>query len=69
MKFVKQHVNIDVRNLDFINLNECKRRHSSLLPNNIRCLIVGPSGAGKTNIILSLIDYFKNLYIKLNIII
>lgn len=31
------------------------RKHSSLLPNGIRALIIGPSASGKTNIILSML--------------
>lgn len=66
MRLVKQQSNILVRNLDFVQNN--KRRHSSLLPNSIRALIVGPSNCGKTNVMLSLIESpnglkFGNIYI------
>lgn len=66
MRLIKQQSNILVRNLDF---EENKaRRHSSLLPNSIRALIVGPSNCGKTNVMLSLIESpnglkFKNIYV------
>lgn len=69
MKLVKQDMNIDVRNLDFTH-NDTNRqpRHSSLLPNTIRALLVGPSNCGKTNVMLSLIESpnglkFENIYI------
>jgi hypothetical protein len=32
-----------------------KKRHGPLLPNNIRCLIVGPSNCGKTNTVFNLL--------------
>lgn len=31
------------------------RRHSSLLPNTIRCIVCGPSNSGKTNVIFNLL--------------
>lgn len=66
MRLVKQQSNIIVRNLDFA--QNKKRRHSSLLPNSIRALIVGPSNCGKTNVMLSLIESpnglkFENIYV------
>ena len=66
MRLVKQQSNILVRNCDFTQNN--KSRHSPLLPNSIRALIVGPSNCGKTNIMLSLIESpnglkFENIYI------
>lgn len=68
MRLVKQHTNIDVRNFDFANNSSCKLRHSPLLPNSIRSLIVGPSNCGKTNVMLSLIESpnglkFENIYL------
>lgn len=68
MKLVKQHANLNVRNLDFENESSVKRKHSPLLPNSIRAIIVGPSNCGKTNLMLSLIDSpnglkFENVYI------
>lgn len=71
MRFVKQAINIPVRNVDestsaFSEPNA--RRHSDLLPNSIRCIIAGPSNCGKTNLLVSLIESehglkFENLYI------
>lgn len=68
MRFVKQHTNIRVRNLDFIQKNRNKRRHSVILPNSLRALIVGPSNCGKTNIMINLIESpnglkFENIYL------
>lgn len=67
MRLVKQQSNISVRNLDLTE-NRNGFKHSCLLPNSIRALIVGPSNCGKTNIMLSLIESpnglkFKNIYI------
>lgn len=56
MKFIKQHTHLPVSNADNDSLvKNLKRRHGSLLPNSIRCLIVGPSNCGKTNCMLSLL--------------
>lgn len=68
MRLIKQVKKIEVRNLDFSIVNETKIRHSSLLPNSIRALIVGPSNCGKTNVMIGLIESpnglkFENLYI------
>lgn len=67
MRLIKQHSNILVRNLNF-NENDNLIKHSCLLPNSIRALIVGPSNCGKTNVMLSLIESpnglkFKNIYL------
>lgn len=45
-----------------------KRRHGSLLPNTIRCLIVAPSNSGKTNVMFNLLFdknglRFSNVYV------
>jgi hypothetical protein len=48
---------LNVINFDNI-INKCgkkKKRHSELLPNNIRALVVGPSNSGKTNVIFNLL--------------
>lgn len=69
MRLIKQHKKIAVRNVDFsTNGGVLKRRHSSLLPNSIRALIVGPSNCGKTNVMIGLIESpnglkFENLYV------
>lgn len=73
MKFVKQKNKLNIINLDKIiqsnvKNTECTRRHGPLLPNNIRCLVCGPSNCGKTNVMLNLIFsphglHFKNIYV------
>lgn len=70
MRFVKQQIDIPVRNLDkLVSDSKLKsKRHSELLPNSIRCIIAGPSNCGKTNLLLSLIESehglkFENIYI------
>lgn len=45
-----------------------KKKHGPLLPNNLRCLLTGASGCGKTNCLFSLIFHtnglrFENIYI------
>lgn len=47
---------------------EKRRRHSTLLPNSIRCLICGPSNCGKSNVMFSLLFdknglKFENVYV------
>lgn len=75
MRFVKQTLEIPVRNSDERTCangsngsGKMSKRHSNLLPNNVRCIIAGPSGCGKTNVLLSLIESenglkFENIYI------
>lgn len=70
MRFVKQAINISVRNMDDVTSSKRakSKRHSTLLPNSIRCIIAGPSNCGKTNLLLSLIESehglkFENVYI------
>lgn len=56
MKFIKQHSTLTVSNIDnliFRKKTKEKWKHSRLLPNSIRCLIVGPSDCGKTNCLFS----------------
>lgn len=75
MKFIKQKVTLPIRNVDEA-LNRNKKdgrfhKHSVLLPNSIRCLILGPSNSGKTNVIISLLEdsnglRFENVYIYSN---
>lgn len=70
MRLVKQTKEIVVRNTDDVCSQKKKNKcvHSSLLPNSIRALIVGPSNCGKTNVMISLIESpnglsFQNIYI------
>lgn len=67
MKLVKQPISL---NINKINIEEKNNviRHSTLLPNSIRCIICGPSNCGKTNTMISLLIHenglkFKNVYI------
>lgn len=69
MRFIKQQDSLKVQNFDFINNKQCKKqKHGPLLPNNIRCLIVGPSNCGKTNVMITMLLNsnalkFENIYI------
>lgn len=70
MRFVKQKLEIPIRNSDIhtCTSDNAPKRHSELLPNNVRCIISGPSACGKTNVLLSLIESknglkFENLYL------
>ncbi|KAI8123407.1 hypothetical protein CVS40_6010 [Lucilia cuprina] len=68
MRLVKQHKNISIRNIDSSMHTDSKIRHSSLLPNSIRALVVGPSNCGKTNVMIGLIESpnglkFENIYL------
>lgn len=45
-----------------------RRRHSTLLPNSIRCIVCGPSNCGKTNVVFNLLFAknglkFENVYV------
>lgn len=67
MKVKKQRLQLPVRQFDYRG-GSVRTKHSKLLPDNIRCLCVGPSNSGKTNLLLSiLIDKngvkFKNIYL------
>ncbi len=67
MKFVQQTKRLRICNFDKT-LEKDKQIHSDLLPNNVRCLIVGPSGAGKTSVMLNLLFNpnglkFENIYL------
>lgn len=70
MQFVKQSTEIPIKNIDEYSFeNKPKeKRHSALLPNNLRCIIAGSSGTGKTNLLISLIESehgikFENIYL------
>jgi len=56
MRLISQKQKIVVRKINDENEKNLSPRHSALLPNKIRTLIVGPSNCGKTNILLSLVE-------------
>ena len=64
-----QNIKIPIENIDEYIKNEIKpKRHSKILPNTIRAIFCGPSNAGKTNALLSLIlnengVNFENIYL------
>lgn len=67
MKFVKQTQTLEVANIKVKKYSE-KVKHSSLLPNTIRCIVCGPSNCGKTNVMLNLLLHenglkFKHIYL------
>lgn len=67
MKIVRQTKKIRICNFDK-SMEKKERTHSELLPNNVRCLIIGPSNAGKTNLMLNLLFSpnglcFENVYV------
>lgn len=71
MKVLKQKLQLPIINHDYNNVDnkhKMSHRHGTLLPESIRCIICGPSGGGKTNILLSLLFdpnglKFENIYI------
>lgn len=70
MQFITQHTSLPIKNFDSLTntKQKTKHKHSSLLPNSIRCIICGPSNCGKTNVIISLLESpnglrFENVYI------
>lgn len=63
MRVVKQSQTLDVENCDS-QRNEFKKRHSELLPSVIRCLIARPSGCGKTNVIVALVEHANGLHFE-----
>lgn len=72
MQFVKQQTSLPITNIDRDIPNNKqdreRKKHGSLLPNSIRCIMSGSSNCGKTNVLISLILNpnglrFKNIYI------
>lgn len=70
MRFVKQSLSIPVRNVDeSASTSTIKtKKHSTLLPDSIRCIVAAPSNGGKTNLLISLIESqhglrFENIYV------
>lgn len=68
MRVVKQETLLPIQNIDFEEDRKNVNRHGNLLPSTIRCLIVGPSNCGKSNIIINLLLHpnglkFENIYV------
>lgn len=69
MNFKQIEAKLPVSNFDIIAEQDKKeKRHGDLLPNSIRAIISGPSGYGKTNIVLTLLVHlnglrFENVYV------
>lgn len=68
MKFVQQKDALNVLNIECEGEQQDDNRHGNLLPSTIRCITVGFSGVGKTNLILSLLFHenglrFENVYV------
>lgn len=72
MRVVRQSVTLPVSNFDhYIGTGvavKLRGKHGPLLPNSIRCIIVGPSNSGKTNVLFNLIFdekglVFENIYV------
>jgi ABC-type cobalamin/Fe3+-siderophores transport system ATPase subunit len=63
MKFVKQTQTLEVNNIQ-LKKNSERIKHSTLLPNTIRCVICGPSNCGKTNVMLNLLLHENGLKFK-----
>lgn len=72
MKVVQQKSKLNICNLDPYTMTRSnkkkKLRHGKLLPATIRCIIVGPSNSGKTNLMLNLLFdanalKFDNIYV------
>lgn len=67
MKLVPQKCTLKIQNAD-LPFSKMNPRHGPLFPSNIRCLLVGPSSCGKTNVIINLLEHengprFENVYI------
>lgn len=58
---MKQSVTLEVVDINFKDNSRCATKHSTLLPNSIRCIICGPSNCGKTNVMLSLLIHRNGL--------
>jgi hypothetical protein len=73
MKEVIASQRLRVKNFDKIlkmggGVGERVGRHGELFPDNIRCIMAGPSGAGKTNVMINMLFdrnglRFSNLYV------
>lgn len=70
MRLLEQPQKLNIRNYDWLlqQQSNAPLRHSPLLPNTIRCVIVGPSNCGKTSVMLNLLEdknglRFENVYL------
>ena len=72
MKIVQQTAQLAIKNMDFSlhygGGGGGERKHGSLLPNSIRCIVCGPSNCGKTNVLFNLLFdrnglRFQNVYV------
>lgn len=68
MRFVKTGESLKIENIDLRSGRTGVKKHGSLLPDSIRCIICGPSNCGKTNLVIGLLVhphglYFENVYI------
>ena len=67
MRLTPQNLKLPINNND-IKINSGNKRHGDLLPSTVRCIIVGPSNCGKTNVMIGLIEHpnglrFENVYV------
>lgn len=71
MRVQRQKLSLPVENLDSLTKHGAQdevKKHGELFPNTLRTIICGPSGAGKTNLLLSLLFnpnglWFENIYV------
>src|SRR5699024_1759027 len=68
MRLVRQDDKLPVKNIDITQSDVIRFKHSKLLPNSIRSIIVGPSNCGKTNVLITLLGHpnglkFENVYV------
>nr|CAH7767389.1 unnamed protein product [Callosobruchus chinensis] len=66
MKLVKQSTTFNIEKNTF--QDNYFKRHGELFPSTIRCIILGPSNCGKTNVMINLIEHenglrFRNVYV------
>lgn len=71
MEIVHQRDHFNINNIDELTVDNVKieeGKHGRLLPDNIRCIVSGPSNCGKTNVVFNLVTNpnglrFNGLYI------
>lgn len=66
MEIIKQSITLNIENNKFE--ENGFRKHGLLFPNTLRCLLIGPSNSGKTNLMINLIEHehglkFENVYV------